>query len=264
MQAEDLTGAQAEYFDMLEQAGVKASARWADVAAHFANDPRFTAVAADERLMLFRSYIRMLHEMKDLRLSEAEQEFVVRRRRPCAVCMLRRRGAEAPRPSAHGRRLLPTACISNTWHSGAGCARSSRAELQPGECSRAAVPGLTGRAAVRQRCVPVAGGVRQRPGVVQRRMAERVTTSNVRWETVSKVWAGQPFFRRVSPGAAETLFVRHIARLQQAEAQYNRLCAAEVRTLLPCHLPASPLSRTRHPVRAVGATWLAPRWLAGS
>lgn len=90
MQAEDLTGAQAEFFNMLEAAGVKASAQWAEVSAHFANDPRFTAVAADDRLMLFRSYIRMLHEMKDLRLDPAEQEFVVRppptAPRRCCTC----------------------------------------------------------------------------------------------------------------------------------------------------------------------------------
>lgn len=135
--AEDLTGAQAEFFNMLEAAGVKASAQWAEVSAHFANDPRFTAVAADDRLMLFRSYIRMLHEMKDLRLDPAEQEFV-------------------------------------------------------------------------------------------RRMAERVTSSNVRWESVSKVWASQPFYRAVKPAAAETLFVRHVAKLQQEEAQYDRICAAEL------------------------------------
>lgn len=64
---------------------------------------------------------------------------------------------------------------------------------------------------------------------VQRRMAERVTSSNVRWESVSKVWASQPFYRAVKPAAAETLFVRHVAKLQQEEAQYDRICAAEVR-----------------------------------
>eukprot|EP00892_Ulva_mutabilis_P003427 jgi/Ulvmu1/1456/UM011_0186.1 len=135
--AEDLTGVQADFFEMLEQASVKASARWADVAAHFANDPRFTGVAESERLMLFRSYIRMLHEMNNLRLSEPEQEYV-------------------------------------------------------------------------------------------RRMAERVTQSNVRWEAVSKMWANQAFYRAVSPGVAETLFVRHVARLQQAEVQHTRICAAEL------------------------------------
>lgn len=62
---------------MLEQGGVKASAQWADVSAHFGNDPRFTAVAREDRVMLFRSYIRMLHEVKDLRLDPNELEFVV-------------------------------------------------------------------------------------------------------------------------------------------------------------------------------------------
>ena len=238
MQAEDLTGVQAEFFSMLQQAGVKASARWADVAAHFANDPHFTAVADADRLTLFRSYIRMLHEMNDLRLSGAEQEYVVCRRllrTCCAVdlacppqsCIMSTGAATGVPPSLHACR----------WHSG-GCVQS-RAGLSLCRARRAAWLLVTVCGDFCLTAAQACGGaavVWQRPVVVQRRMAERVTTSNVRWETVSKVWANQPFYRAVSPGAAETLFVRHIARLQRAEAQYDRLCAAEVRLSRACGL----------------------------
>lgn len=66
------------------------------------------------------------------------------------------------------------------------------------------------------------------PGM-QRRMAERVTTSSVSWEAASKTWAGQPWYKAIKPGAAETLFVRHVAKLQQEEAEHSRILAAEVR-----------------------------------
>lgn len=78
VQAADLTASQAAFFDMLEQGGVRASARYADVSEHFGGDPRYTGVPPDERLNLFRSYIRMLNERKDLRLNAAEEEFLVR------------------------------------------------------------------------------------------------------------------------------------------------------------------------------------------
>lgn len=60
-----------------------------------------------------------------------------------------------------------------------------------------------------------------------------MTSSNVRWETVSKLWANQGFYRAVKPAAAETLFVRHVAKLQQEEARHARTVAAEVCILCP-------------------------------
>lgn len=67
-----------------------------------------------------------------------------------------------------------------------------------------------------------------------------MTSSNVRWETVSKLWANQGFYRAVKPAAAETLFVRHVTKLQKEEAQLARTAAAEVRPCCPPTLMPGP------------------------
>lgn len=64
---------------------------------------------------------------------------------------------------------------------------------------------------------------------VQRRLAERVTTSQVSWNSIKKAWAREAFFRAVDEAAAETLFTRHVAKLQQDEAADARQRAADVR-----------------------------------
>lgn len=76
---------------------------------------------------------------------------------------------------------------------------------------------------------------------VQRRLAERVTTSQVSWNSISKAWSKEAFFRAVEPAAAETLFTRHVAKLQQDEAADARERAADVR-----------LPRITLPMRASG------------
>jgi hypothetical protein len=55
----------------------------------------------------------------------------------------------------------------------------------------------------------------------------------VTWRSIQAAWAREPFFQAVRPAAAETLFVRHIAKLQQAEAEDKKAAAAEVRRLHP-------------------------------
>lgn len=57
------------------------------------------------------------------------------------------------------------------------------------------------------------------------------------WESIQKAWQREAFFRAVDPSAAETLFTRHISKLQQDEAVDARERAAEVRlrqTNIPC------------------------------
>lgn len=59
---------------------------------------------------------------------------------------------------------------------------------------------------------------------------QRVTTSRVSWNNIKKAWQREAFFRAVDPAAAETLFTRHVAKLQQDEAADARERAAEVCT----------------------------------
>jgi hypothetical protein len=65
--------------------------------------------------------------------------------------------------------------------------------------------------------------------VPQRRLVHRVTSSRVSWDVVKKQWEREAFFRAVDPFTAETLFTRHLAKLQQDEAADARARAAEVR-----------------------------------
>jgi hypothetical protein len=54
------------------------SASWAEVQARHARDPRFMAVVGEQKLVLFRSYLRMRQDLDDMRLDAAEKEFMVR------------------------------------------------------------------------------------------------------------------------------------------------------------------------------------------
>jgi hypothetical protein len=67
-----------KFLAMLEQAQVRASAQWPQVAEHFAPDPRFTAVPEENRFVLFRGYIRMQQDMHALKLDDSEREYMVR------------------------------------------------------------------------------------------------------------------------------------------------------------------------------------------
>jgi hypothetical protein len=80
---------------------------------------------------------------------------------------------------------------------------------------------------------------------VQRKLAERVTSSKVTWRSIKAAWGSERFFKAVNPAAAETLFVRHVSKLQQDEAEEQRRRAAEVRceVLVTCVSAAAPGGR---------------------
>lgn len=74
----NLNSDEEKFIGMLEQAQVRASAKWPAVSEHFAADPRFTAVPQANRFVLFRSYIRMQQDMLALKLDDSEMEYMVR------------------------------------------------------------------------------------------------------------------------------------------------------------------------------------------
>ena len=69
----------ANFMAMLHEGGVTASSRWADVQRRHAGDPRFAAVVGEQRLLLFRDFVRMRQEVDDMQLSDAEKDYMARR-----------------------------------------------------------------------------------------------------------------------------------------------------------------------------------------
>ena len=69
----------ANFMAMLHEGGVTASSRWADVQRRHAGDPRFVAVVGEQRLLLFRDFVRMRQEVDDMQLSDAEKDYMARR-----------------------------------------------------------------------------------------------------------------------------------------------------------------------------------------
>eukprot|EP01025_Chloroclados_australasicus_P026473 TRINITY_DN2632_c0_g1_i1.p1 TRINITY_DN2632_c0_g1~~TRINITY_DN2632_c0_g1_i1.p1 ORF type:complete len:373 (-),score=62.89 TRINITY_DN2632_c0_g1_i1:434-1444(-) len=70
-----------------------------------------------------------------------------------------------------------------------------------------------------------------------------ISSDTLSWEAAQEIWGKEPFFKAVNINAAETLFVRHIAKLQKAEAAIAHAEAAEIEframmmTIMP---PISP------------------------
>ena len=78
----NMSSADADFMAMLNDAGVTAAARWADVTRRCAGDPRFKAAQGERKLTLFRDYVRVRQEVDDMQLPAAEKDFMVRQLRP--------------------------------------------------------------------------------------------------------------------------------------------------------------------------------------
>ena len=77
-----MSTAETEFMAMLNESGVTAGSRWADVQQLCYADRRFFAVAGEQKLVLFREFVQLRQEVDDMRLSDAEKDYMVRTRPP--------------------------------------------------------------------------------------------------------------------------------------------------------------------------------------
>ena len=69
---------------------------------------------------------------------------------------------------------------------------------------------------------------------MQRRLSYRVTRSDaLTWRGLKAAWRNDATFTALDERIAEIIFVRHITKLQMAEAEKRKADAAEVRAA--CH-----------------------------
>ena len=81
---------------------------------------------------------------------------------------------------------------------------------------------------------------------MQRRLSYRVTKpDSVSWKGLKAAWRNDKTFRAVDKRTAEILFVRHVTKLQMAEAEKRKTEAAEVRLVLRFRVAVQHASR-RH------------------
>ena len=84
---------EAAFMTMLDEADISVTSRWADVQRKLAKDARFQAIVGEQKISLFRSYVRMRQEVDCMRLDSSEREFMV-----CSsVLCVSAAGCQAPR-----------------------------------------------------------------------------------------------------------------------------------------------------------------------
>jgi hypothetical protein len=81
-----LTSTEADFMSMLDERGITAGSSWKDVQAELLRDPRFQAISAADRLVLFGSYVQTRTAIDALKVPENEKLFMVCCILPSAGC----------------------------------------------------------------------------------------------------------------------------------------------------------------------------------